>query len=184
MLGGIALGHLVGPPLREGDLPHPWRHPAGRAPGWLPVTWPGLVLYGAMGALPDLDFALGMHSRQSHSIGAVAVVFLAVLWLSRGRSGTTRLAAAAAVAYGSHILLDWLGSDTSHPIGIMALWPITDAFYQSDLHWFPAIWRDYRPGIWAHDLWAVVWEMTVLGPVAAAAAWWGRGRNDHGRTME
>ena len=73
-----------------------------------------------------------------------------------------------AAAWSSHILLDWLGSDTSPPIGIMALWPFTDGFYQSSAFLFDAISRRYwlpQQFIWG-NLRAVVKEVLILGPVA------------------
>jgi hypothetical protein len=90
-------------------------------------------------------------------------------------AGASRLvmALAAGAAYGSHILLDWMGSDDTPPIGIMALWPFTDAFYQSDLYWFMAISRRYwLANFWTHNLTAVFWEIVLLGPLAAAIVWW------------
>jgi hypothetical protein len=69
-------------------------------------------------------------------------------------------------------VLDALGDDTTPPIGIMALWPLTSEFYQTDLRWFMAISRRYwLPGFWTHNLLAVAWEVVLLAPVAAAVAW-------------
>ena len=39
--------------------------------------------------------------------------------------GSARLALATGLAYATHTLLDWLGTDASPPIGIMALWPFS-----------------------------------------------------------
>ena len=179
MLGGIVAGHLAAGRV---DL----RDPTPRV-GWLPKSWPALAVFGLLGTLADIDFLFGIHSRQTHSIGAASMVFVVALWWGRRRPAAFRLALDAALAYGSHIVLDWLGNDTSVPIGIMALWPFSDAFYQSDLHWFPAIWRDTRPGLWTHNAWAAVWELAVLGPFAAASWWWRRpdpGRKYGGSTTE
>ncbi len=109
-----------------------------------------------------------MHSRQTHSVAAVVLVG-ALVYVSGGRRA--RLAMAAAIAYGSHIVLDWLGTDTSVPIGIMALWPLTGGFYESDLHWFMAISRHFRqPGFLSHNLRAVLWEILLLVPAAVGMA--------------
>ena len=43
------------------------------------------------------------------------------------------IACAIALAYASHTLLDWLGTDSSPPIGIMALWPFSRDYYESHL---------------------------------------------------
>jgi len=120
--------------------------------------------------LPDADFLLGWHSRYTHSIGAALAVVVIARYASRVASW--RMAVAIGAAYSSHVILDWLGTDTTPPIGIMALWPVTTDYYQSDLYWFPAIWRTYQAGFWVHNIAAAVWETLVLGPIAAAAWWW------------
>jgi hypothetical protein len=74
------------------------------------------------------------------------------------------------------VLFDWLGSDTSLPIGIMALWPLSDAYFQSDLHVFDAISRRYwLPGFWAHNARAVARELAILVPLLPVV-WWLRVR--------
>ena len=128
-------------------------------------------MLGALGALPDVDFLFGTHSTYTHSLGAAAVV--GILACVIARPPRTPIALAAAAAYLSHILLDWLGDDTTPPIGIMALWPFDSGFYQSDLRWFMAISRRYwLSSFWTHNLAAVAWEVAYLGPIAAALAWW------------
>ena len=78
-----------------------------------------------------------------------------------------------AAAYGTHILLDWLGKDTAPPFGLPALWPFSSRYYISGADLFMEISRRY----WKPDefivgnLKAVGWEMLVLGPIAALA-WW------------
>ena len=129
-----------------------------------------VLLLGALGTLPDIDFLFGAHSMYTHSVGITAGIGCATLLLTRERQWVA--AAAASAAYASHIVLDWLGSDSVPPIGIMALWPFLSGFYQSDLHWFPPIRREY----WLDDfvmytIRTLVFELAVLGPVAALAIW-------------
>jgi hypothetical protein len=88
-----------------------------------------------------------------------------------------RLALACVAAYASHVLLDWLGSDSSPPIGVMALWPFNRAYYESDWHVFMAISRRYYQG-WrfvTQNVLAVSLELAVLVP-ALALVWRVRGR--------
>jgi hypothetical protein len=74
-----------------------------------------------------------------------------------------------AAAYASHTLLDWLGSDTSPPIGIMALWPVSREYSESRLHLFMAISRRYwLPEFWSYNLRALLRELAILLPVLAA----------------
>ncbi len=127
-----------------------------------------LVCAGAAAA-PDLDLLLGTHSTYTHSVGAVALVFVIVLAATSFRGA--RLATAIALAWASHLLLDWLGSDTRDPIGIMALWPFTAAHYQSSLHLFSAISRRYwmPEQFIVGNLKAAVREVAVLAPIAFVA---------------
>ena len=71
-------------------------------------------------------------------------------------------------AYASHTLLDWLGTDLSPPIGIMALWPFSSDYYESHLHLFRAISRHYwLPEFWASNARALAGELAILLPLTA-----------------
>ncbi len=148
-----------------------------------PVVRSGLW-FAALGMLPDVDFLFGTHSTYTHSVGATLIVALAGLFLAPDRR--TVFALASGAAYATHILLDWLGDDTTPPIGIMALWPLTSDFYQSDLHWFMAITRRYwLPNFWSHNLMAMAREMGLLLPILLLV-WWGRVRGSesaHGKML-
>ena len=52
-------------------------------------------------------------------------------WLILRRRGTPCRAAAITAAYGSHLLLDWLGKDTSRPTRLTALWPFSSSYFLS-----------------------------------------------------
>jgi hypothetical protein len=130
-----------------------------------------IVLFSVAAIAPDLDLVLGTHSTYTHSIGAVAIAFLLTLAITRVRHW--RIALGVAAAWSSHILLDWLGSDTSPPIGIMALWPFDDGYYQSSLEIFDAISRRYwlpDQFVWG-NLRAAIKEIVVLAPFFVVAFW-------------
>lgn len=160
--------------------------PIGHALGALAAGWTVLppqpargravrqaVLVVAVALVPDLDLLLGAHSQWTHSVGAVALVFLAS-WLA-GRGRHPRLAAALALAYATHPLLDWLGQDGTAPFGVMAGWPFTDRYFHSGADLFTGISRRYwLPGFLEHNLSAVTREAVLLGPLALAAWWWQR----------
>lgn len=122
------------------------------------------ALFGALALLPDLDLLVGVHRGPTHGVGAALIVGL-ILGLVTTR---IRLGVVGAAAYGSHTLLDWLGGDSSAPIGLMALWPFSSEYYASDLHLFYAISRRFSsPDFWHQNLRAVGWELVLLGPPAA-----------------
>jgi membrane-bound metal-dependent hydrolase YbcI (DUF457 family) len=124
---------------------------------------------------PDLDILLGVHRGPWHSLvagglaaGLVAVV--GVLW----RRGPARLALACLAAWESHVLLDWLGKDSSPPRGIMALWPMSRAYFQACLEIFPEVSRRYwRPSEFIFgNLESLAWELAILGPPFLLVWFW------------
>jgi inner membrane protein len=152
---------------------------AGTFPGKVPATFWEAAVFGALGALPDIDLIFGAHSGPTHSLGAAIVVgILAAIWAGVAQRLRSRrpeplglrpltLAIACFAAYASHVLLDWLARDTTAPIGIMALWPFSRAPYESDLHIFMAISRRYYQG-WTfvrQNAIALVSELLILVPL-------------------
>jgi membrane-bound metal-dependent hydrolase YbcI (DUF457 family) len=147
-IAGIVVGWLVAPPQRH----HRKR----------------VILFAAAGMAADLDLLIGAHSGPSHGLGAAVIVGV-VLWVSlrsRGMPESARLALATGLAYATHTLLDWLGTDTSPPIGIMALWPVSRSYYEAPWHIFMAISRRYwLPEFWTYNLRALVRELLILVPL-------------------
>ena len=157
--------------------------PLGHALGGLIVAW-GLAPNGVRrlgpaplnvlicivaGVLPDVDFAWGGHNQQTHSMGAAVMAGGIVFAVSR----SPRLAVAAALSWASHVLFDWLGSDDTPPLGVMALWPISSEFYFAHAYFFQAISRRYwLDNFIPHNTWAVAKEAALLGPLAALLLWW------------
>lgn len=164
-------------PGKDAVVPSPVGHAlAGIASGWplvpravrqrAPVA--SALIVGAIAAAPDLDLLVHDHRGPAHSVGA-AVLAGVVAWLLTRRA---RWGIAAAVAWASHVLLDWLGTDTRPPIGIMALWPFSHGYYQSPVSIFPAVSRRY----WSTEFWygntkAIGVELLILLPIALAVVW-------------
>jgi len=145
-LGGIAAGWSVAP-RRD------------RAAVWT---------LAIIGMAADVDLLFHAHRGASHSIGAAVIVGMLVWSVT-----TRRWAIAATAAWSSHVLLDWLGEDTWPPIGIQALWPFSDRYYQSPLVIFPSVSRQYWLG-WRFvyfNVKALAVELLVLLPIAALAVW-------------
>ncbi len=130
------------------------------------------LAFAAIGMAADLDLVIGRHSQFTHSIGAALIVFAAALLVVRGRRDRLGLAFGAGAAYASHVLLDWLAQDATPPLGIMALWPFSQAYFLSHLDIFWGISREpWRTGALRHDVLSIVREVVLLAP-AAAIAWW------------
>jgi membrane-bound metal-dependent hydrolase YbcI (DUF457 family) len=138
-----------------------------------PVLSPALLAASAVAAMaPDLDLLVGSHRTYTHSVGAVFIVGI-VSWLIMQRRAPSALRAAVIVmaAYGSHLLLDWMGKDTSIPPGFTALWPFSSDYYVSGWNVFGEISRRYwlPQEFVLGNLRALSWELAVLTPLLFVA---------------
>jgi inner membrane protein len=172
-LAGVAAAWLIGSRLPPGwrpsfPLPFPRRSAASVARSTRKAE---IALFSAAAIVPDLDLLFGTHSTYTHSVGAVILVFVLTVLIAGARQWHVALGMAS--AWGSHLLLDWLGNDTSAPIGIMALWPFDAGYYQSPFSIFDAISRRYwlPEQFIVGNLKAAIKEVMLLGPIFAVALW-------------
>lgn len=127
--------------------------------------------------LPDLDLTFRLfdgrnhHDNELHSIGfavlaavAGAVVFRLARWPRPLALGFVVL-----LAWTSHLVLDYLNVDTSPPIGLMALWPLSDSHFKSPVPIFMDIGRTLTWTTVRHDAVAGAWECAVLVPLLVCA---------------
>lgn len=165
-VAGLAAGWLIaGAPAPRNSTPHAANQPVANQP-WI-STWRAALVFAGLAVSPDLDLLVGAHSMYTHSLGAALIVTLAVAALTPAHARRWTAAFACGGAYATHTLLDWMGNDTTPPIGIMALWPLTSEYYESNLHFFMAITRRYwLPGFWTHNLIAMFREIGTLVPLA------------------
>ena len=153
-------------------MPSPLGHALGGiAAGWAVARTPRTrqdwrkygLLFAALAMFPDSDLLLQVHRGPTHSIAAALLAGLAIFAVVRD----ARLSLAAACAYATHPLLDWLGADTSWPRGVMALWPLTREHYKSAVEVFDSVWRrNETPDFWLHNIKAVAREVVILAPLA------------------
>jgi membrane-bound metal-dependent hydrolase YbcI (DUF457 family) len=159
-------------------VPSPLGHALGGiAAGWGSAPRRGIAtaaILSAVAIAPDLDLVAGDHRGISHSVGAavIAGVVAATLWSAFAapplRRDTLRVALSATLAWGSHILLDWLSNDTRPPLGVMALWPFTRDYYKAGIEIFPPVSRRYwETRFWIYNLKALAFELAVIGPLTA-----------------
>ncbi len=136
------------------------------------------VVAALLAALPDIDLAFGdTHRTFTHSFFTAAIVGLAAA-LVAARQGwpVLRTGLVCGSAWASHVLFDWLGSDHSTPLGVMAFWPLDTSFYRSPIALFPTVEHRYwlvERFIRTNAL-AFVWEVAVMGSVLALVWSWRR----------
>jgi len=139
---------------------------------------PGRAILTVTAALlPDIDLAFRFvdgrnhHGNETHSIGAAMAAAFVVWAVSRvrhvPRAGV--LAAATGAAWLSHVVLDFLNRDTHPPIGILALWPLSSAYFKIPWPLFLDIGRTLEWSTVRHDALAALWECVVLVPLTWAA---------------
>jgi membrane-bound metal-dependent hydrolase YbcI (DUF457 family) len=129
------------------------------------------ILCATLAAAPDLDLAFTRHRTMTHSIVAALFVGLAAAAVAAlVKRPVARVALMCAAAYGSHLLLDWLGVDNYPPHGLQLMWPLSDAWYISGIDLFPQTERNhvfgYAPMVM--NIRAVVQEVAIVGPIVVA----------------
>jgi inner membrane protein len=157
-LGAVAAGWLVGRPAASKVM-----------------LWKQAAILAAIGVAPDLDLLIGRHSMETHSVGAAALVGALAAWrrwpLAASRIG---IFLTASLAWLSHPLLDMLSPDSTAPLGVMFLWPLTSEHMQTGWSVFAAISRRYwMEGFVAYTSLAVLREVVLLAPILGIA-WFAR----------
>ena len=134
----------------------------------------GVTLAAALA--PDVDLAFkyvdgrNHHNDEMHSIGLALLAAGAAALAFRWRRRRAPLATAVAVFLGwsSHLLLDFLNVDTNPPIGLLALWPFSHAYWKSPVPLFLDIGRTLTWATMRHNAVAGAWECAVLVPLLLA----------------
>jgi len=134
-----------------------------------PAVTPLVLLCAALALAPDVDILFSSHRTATHSAGALGLVVAAAALAARWR-GWPVLATtlACGIAFESHVFLDWLGHDGTPPLGLMALWPFSDAYYISGTDVFADVSRRYwKPEEFIFkNARSIGRELAILVPVA------------------
>ena len=165
---------------------HPRVLDAGRPPAAAPIVTPLVLACAALALAPDLDLLLASHRTYTHSIAAAALAAVAGGAMARAlRLPGLATGLTCGLAVASHIALDWLGHDTSTPRGLMALWPVSSAYYYSGLDLFADISRRYwKPEEFLlKNAVSVAREVAILAPALAGAYWLHQRRREGRRGM-
>ena len=97
------------------------------------------VLGAVFAALPDADLLFApIHRGVSHSIGATAFLMIIAAVVTGWVTGRVqwRWVLLIGAAHGSHILMDWMGTDRYPPPGLEALWPFSRAVLHFGMGYF------------------------------------------------
>lgn len=173
--------------MMSASMPSPIGHTlAGLAVGWLseparPATssrlrdsLTPLVLWCAfVAAIPDADLLIPhFHRTATHSVTATVLLLIMVVAVTGKvtRHPAWTVALALAAAHGTHLLLDWLGTDRFPPPGLQVLWPFSPHFFYSGVDLFPPVERRLlRPEAFSVNAYAAACEVLIMGPIAALA---------------
>jgi membrane-bound metal-dependent hydrolase YbcI (DUF457 family) len=130
----------------------------------------------ALAAAPDLDLLItGFHRTATHSLLSVVLVALVAALITarasraqaRPSGHVVRVAVLCAVAWASHIGVDWISADLSNPQGMQILWPFADTWFISGWDIFPGTERRRLlsgPSLRLNAL-ALVTELVVMAPI-------------------
>jgi membrane-bound metal-dependent hydrolase YbcI (DUF457 family) len=176
------IGHaLAGATIAWAIAPRaPTSHDPGLRPRPSRSASPGpALLCAGLAAAPDLDLLVsGGHRTLTHSLGAVAIIIVAILVTGkvtryarlkpRATELDVRIIVAVVLAYASHPVLDWLAADPTPPRGLQILWPFSDRWYISGLDIFRGTARRniFTARSMRINVMAIGQELAILGPIA------------------
>jgi inner membrane protein len=152
---------------------------------------PGLTVLGIiMAVAPDLDLIPGLvmgqpalyHGGISHSLGFALLVSLGVAGIFKMHGKVfLPVFVVGFLAYSSHLLLDWLGSDGRPPFGIPVFWPFSNETFISPVTVLPGVRHagatddsisEWIQGILSwHNLGAIAIESALITPFIFLAHW-------------
>ena len=142
-----------------------------------------VALCAGLAAVPDADllfrgtFFPAAHRTFTHSVTAVLMTFIVAMLVTgkvtrrnaRLKPSRDTIPLVCAIAYATHLLLDWLGADSFPPYGIQMLWPWSDRWFISNLDVFrQTARRQFLTAPIIHqNLIAVAQEIAILLPIVA-----------------
>jgi membrane-bound metal-dependent hydrolase YbcI (DUF457 family) len=169
------IGHALGGVAAAWSAEHLPASPSGQESCGRISTALTLVC-AVLAAAPDLDLLVpGFHRTVTHSVAAAVLVMIIAAgvtgWVTRRNRSCLwdvwRIAGICGLAYASHILLDWLGTDPNPPFGIQALWPFSHQWFIAGWTIFPVTERRsfFSWAALATNTKAVAVEVIILGPL-------------------
>jgi len=153
--------------------------------------WKLAVFCAVLANLPDVDYFFGImqglpnlyHRHFTHSFGFSLLVGAAcgLFFQWRGHRFWPMFSLSSA-ACASHVLLDFLGLDTSTPHGVIAFWPFSDAYYMSPVSVFSNLKKGetvadlVKAIINLHNILALIREIVIFTLLLALQNWFMKNR--------
>ncbi len=148
--------------------------------------WQLLIFCAALANLPDIDYFFGIaqgapnlyHRQFTHSLGFAVLIGLAcgLFFKIRGRRFWPMFYLAGVSCF-SHVVLDFFGNDTSHPLGVVALWPFSSAYFMSPVPIFSNLLKGdtlvelLKAVFRMHNMAALLWEVVVFVLLLSLQNW-------------
>ncbi|MFQ5825238.1 MAG: metal-dependent hydrolase [bacterium] len=137
--------------------------------------------------LADLDFIPGIllgnpnrfHHGITHSFGAALLVgflFATYFYFRQNQFGAAF--GFATLVYTSHVVLDYLTLDTSNPVGVPVLWPISSKYFVASIAIFSDVHKDSSTATFLQSIFVphngvtILREIVILGPLTLAMIFW------------
>lgn len=153
--------------------------------------WKLAVFCAVLANLPDADYFFGIaqglpnlyHRHFTHSIGFSILVGAACSLFFRWRGHRFwPMFFLSSAACASHVLLDFLGLDTSTPHGVIAFWPFSDTYYMSPVSVFSNLQKGvtlndlFKAIVNPHNIFALVREIVIFMLLLALQNWFMKNR--------
>lgn len=138
--------------------------------------WKLLVAVGLLACLPDLDYIPGLfvgdwnkyHHYHVHSLGWCVLMTVSLCLIIRIVRTELKLrwAVFILICLSSHLVLDLMCVDQREPIGILMLWPLSEARFHGPWEIFPPLYKSSVAEVFQwKNVYAVLVEVAVLLPL-------------------
>lgn len=145
------------------------------------LTWRDLLIFILVANLPDIDYLPGFlmgkpnkfHHGMTHSISLAVLIgcILGLIYFMKERRNFVKYFFSFSMTYSSHLLLDFLGKDTSYPYGEQLFWPFSNIYFMSPIAIFSDVHKASSSKIFIQSLFnwnnlgTVVIEAIILLPI-------------------
>lgn len=154
-------------------------------------SWKLALFCVVLANLPDVDYFFGIvkgapnlyHRQFTHSLGfALAIGVLCGLFFYWRGHRFWPLFALSSIATYSHVALDFFGLDTSAPHGVIALWPLSQAYFMSPVPIFSNLIKGdtisgfVKAVFKLHNVLALIREIVVFAVLLVLQNWFIKNR--------